>query len=80
MNGVLFHYASPSTNADVEVCSTSIVGVSSSGFLFDGILLLPFFPSLVIALKKIAKTKTCTVHSWAVYNGENSSKNNIIPN
>ena len=32
---------SSAISVDVEVCSTSIVGVSSSRFLLDGILLFP---------------------------------------
>ena len=41
-------------SADVEVCSTSIVGVSSSRFLLDGILVFPSSPSSVFVLKNIA--------------------------
>ena len=46
--------SSSPTSVDVEVCSTSIVGVSSSRFLLDGILLFPSSPSLVFVLKNIA--------------------------
>ena len=46
--------SSSPTKADIEVCSTSIVGVSSSRFLLDGILLFPSSPSLVFVLKNIA--------------------------
>ena len=46
-------FSSP-TGVDVEVCSTSIVGVSSSRFLLDGILLFPSSLSLVFVLKNIA--------------------------
>ena len=47
--------SSPSSSSvDVEVCSTIIVEGSSSGFLFDRILLFPSFPSLAFVLKNIA--------------------------
>ena len=42
------------TSVGVEVFSTSIVGVSSSRFLLNGILLFPSSPSLVFVLKNIA--------------------------
>ena len=46
-------FSSP-TSVDVEVWSPSIVGVSSSRFLLDGILLFPSSPSLVFVLNNIA--------------------------
>ena len=46
--------SSSPTSIDVEVCSTSIVGVSSSCFLLDGILLCPSSPSLAFVLKTTA--------------------------
>ena len=71
-------FSSP-TSVDVEVWSTSIVGVSSSRFLLDVILLFPSSPSLVFVLKNIAdwvrlvwRYICCTV-----YNGENNSENDI---
>ena len=39
-------------SVDVEVCSTSIVGVSSSRFLLDGILLFPSSPLHLYSLLK----------------------------